>query len=560
MALLCSLLAHNKLRATILFITIILGSIGTSIYRLLIHPPLFAYNPFFGYFPGPIYDEIIVITPTLLIARGLVIIYIIAIIIGLYTCFDENTKKVRPSFFFKSGPNNSLKAWILSRLVFLLCLVALTNAYIYRSPLGIIIDRDYIQATLGGHKKTTNFEIYYDLRTISQEEIDLIALEHEYQLSVIAKFLNLQPPSSPIASYIYSTADQKKKLIGARNTSIERPGSDEIHLNAEKFPHPLLKHELVHALSATFGNSLYGGSYLMGLHEGLAVAVDWPSYPMNPHEWSRAMRVLKLDPPLEKILGTFGFWSSASSRSYTLCGSFVRFIIDQYGISSFKRVFSTGNFQEIYGRDLKQLTTEWESFIDQIKFREDDLIIARKRFIKPAIFNRKCPHEVARLNDLAWQAYSDKRYTEAAKNFNNTLKIDPNNLFAIRGLFYTTFRLEAYEKTAKVGNLIVNNLNQFDDLIQDVHLIRGDVSWRLGKLEDARSNYKNVLDEYRFEDIARAAFIRLEVIERDIARDLAMDFLLAGDDKEIKFHSMREFVDLTPDDPMLNYLVGRHLF
>ena len=40
------------------------------VINLIFHPPVFAYHATFGYFPGPIYDFVIPITDTLLIARA----------------------------------------------------------------------------------------------------------------------------------------------------------------------------------------------------------------------------------------------------------------------------------------------------------------------------------------------------------------------------------------------------------------------------------------------------------------------------------------------------------
>ena len=40
------------------------------VINLIFHPPVFAYHATFGYFPGPIYDFVIPITSTLLIARA----------------------------------------------------------------------------------------------------------------------------------------------------------------------------------------------------------------------------------------------------------------------------------------------------------------------------------------------------------------------------------------------------------------------------------------------------------------------------------------------------------
>ena len=557
---LCALATERKLRATLLFLAVMFVSIGISVYRLATQPPVFAYNPIIGYFPGPIYDEVVVITSTLLAARGIVLVSVLAMVAGLHACFDPATRKIRPSLFlaFRGGPMD--KRRIATRVLFLASLAVLATAYVYRAPLGIVIDREHIQQTLGGHERTAHFDIYYDLNADTAQNIELIAREHEYQLSTIAEYLEVPLPSTRIASYIYADADQKKRLMGARHTSMERPGSDEMHLNNARFPHPVLKHELVHVLSASFGNALYGGSYWMGFHEGLAVAVDWPDSPMNPHEWSRAMRELDLAPPLENLLGTAGFWSAASSRSYTLCGSFVRFLIERYGLSSFKQAFPNGNVEEAYGQGPGELIAEWEAFVDGIELREDNLRAARQRFIRPAIFSRHCPHEVAALNDLAWQAFGARRYAEAVGGFDSALVLEPENTSSLRGLLYATFRLGDYERTETVAARLIDGPDQIVGLLADAHLVRGDKAWKLGRLEDARRNYGAVVELHPSEDMSRGATIRLDALDREPVRDTIMAYLTAEGNQWSLVLSVRDAVDLAPEYAAGYYLVGRWLF
>ncbi|MCY3770712.1 MAG: tetratricopeptide repeat protein [Gemmatimonadetes bacterium] len=583
-ALVCVLAVERRLRASLLFLGVMFVSIGISLYRLATQPPVFVYNPIIGYFPGPIYDEVVVITTTLLTARAIVLVSVLAMAAGLYLCFDPSTWKLRPArlLAFRGGNPDGGRAastgsatpgesatlpqtptpaasGMAMRVLFLACLAVLAVAYVYRAPLGIVIDRQHIQQTLGGHRQTAHFDIYYDLNTISAWNIDLIARDHEYQLARVTDYLDVRPPSTRIASYIYAHADQKKRLMGARHTSMERPGADEMHLNNASFPHPVLKHELVHVVSAAFGNALYGGSYWIGFHEGLAEAVDWQDAPMNPHEWSRAMRELGLAPPLENLLSMTGFWTAASSRSYTLCGSFVRFLIERHGLSAFKKAFPEGAVEEAYGRTTAELIAEWETFVDGIQLREDQLRIARQRFIRPAIFRRHCPHEVAALNDRAWQAYNARRYSEAVRDFDRVLELAPENPSALRGLLYGTYRLADYERTESAA-LLIERPDQTVGLLADAHLVRGDTAWKTGRIDDARRSYEAVVDLQASDDMSRGASIRMEVLDREPIRDTIMAYLTAVSGHWRLVLSVRDTGDLAPDYGAGYYLLGRWLF
>ena len=599
-ALPCALATKRRLRATLLFLGVMFLSIAISLYRLATQPPVFAYNPIIGYFPGPIYDEVVVITTTLLTARAIVLVSVLAIAAGLSVCFDPSTWKIRPALFLKirgggqdgassdggspdgggpdegrvtpattastSSPATTARTatmgitGIVMRVLFVASLAVLAAAYVYRAPLGIVIDRAHIQQTLGGHRQTEHFDIYYDRNTITDWNLELIAREHEYQLDRVIGYLDVPPPSTRIASYIYAHADQKKRLMGARHTSMERPGSDEMHLNNASFPHPVLKHELVHVVSAAFGNALYGGSYWIGFHEGLAEAVDWQNAPMNPHEWSRAMRELGLAPPLENLLSMTGFWTAASSRSYTLCGSFVRFLIEQYGLPAFKQAFPEGAVEEAYGRTPAELVAEWEAFVDSIQLREDQLRIARQWFIRPAIFRRRCPHEVAALNDRAWQAYRAGRYSDAVGDFDRVLELEPENPSALRGLLYGTYRLEDYERTESVVARMTERPDQTVGLLADAHLIRGDTAWKTGRSDDARGSWETVVDLHASEAMSRAAFIRLGVLDREQIQESTMAYLTATRGQWSLVEAVRDASDLVPDYGAGYYLTGRWLY
>lgn len=52
------------------YLAYILATLLALAQNLLFHPPVFGDHPIFGYFPGPIYDEQITISDSLLIARG----------------------------------------------------------------------------------------------------------------------------------------------------------------------------------------------------------------------------------------------------------------------------------------------------------------------------------------------------------------------------------------------------------------------------------------------------------------------------------------------------------
>jgi hypothetical protein len=45
--------------------------------------------------------------------------------------------------------------------------------------------------------------------------------------------------------------------------------------------------------------------------------------------------------------------------AYILAGSFVGFVIERYGLASFRSLYETGNYQQVYGKSLGTLEKEW---------------------------------------------------------------------------------------------------------------------------------------------------------------------------------------------------------
>lgn len=547
-------------RPRLLFVGLLFALLGVGVYRLLSQPAVFAYNPLIGYFPGPIYDEIVRITPTLLAARAMDFTAAVAVLCGGYTLVEPVTWSLRPRRLLQRFDWPQEAGASLARVVCVLCCAVVCVAWFYRAPLGIAIDRAYIVKTLGGHKQTAHFDLYYDLNANTARHIELVALDHEYQLSRLTDFLKIAPPQGRIRSFIYATPEQKKRLMGAEDTSLERPGDDEMHLNDEPFPHPVLKHELAHVLASAFGNGLYGGSYKMGFHEGMAVAADWDEGRLTAHQWSRAIRVLGLAPPMEQLTGTFGFWTAAPSRAYTLCGSFVRFLIDRYGVDRFKKAFPDGDVASAYRQPLPALVQQWEAFVDSIPLSDAELRVARQVFQTPSIFERTCPHEAAILTHEALRAYGEQRYQSAIRLFEQVDSAQPGATPTLRGLLFSTYYARNYAYTDSLATAILRSPNPPVGLKVDALLILGDLAWKRDERIVAQERYRSALGQHASERTEREALVKLAVLDRPGIRRLIRDFLLADPDEGYKIRLVGAALRIDPEFAVGHYLVGRRLF
>ena len=480
--------------AYLAYLGYLLLSCVPMVINLIFHPPVFAYHPTFGYFPGPIYDFIIRITGILLIARAEALLWAL-LFLGLTISMCEVG---RETGFMPQLKWRKLAGPFEKRVPLYLLTVVLLGFQFYAGALGMRPTREDIARELGGFRETTHFEIFYarELET----EIERIAEDCEFQYAQLSTYLMPEGAtlSWKVRAYIYASPEQKKRLIGAGNTSVEDPFGHAFHIHAQGFPHPVLKHELAHVLTVPW--SPLKVSLKIGLHEGIAVAADWDEGKLTGHQWAKAMRQMEIAPPLSGIMG-FGFWRHAGARSYLFSGSFVRFLVDTYGIEKFKGVFPTGNFMKHYGKDLHGLEAEWVEFLENIPLGDDDVTYATYRLQIRSVFERVCAHEMAVLQNTAWQAYYRKDFVTAGQTFETMLSTEPNNLSTLYGLMYTAYRKQDYEKALSLATRIASE--EDTRFSPEALLLTGDIHWLKNETEKALDAYILLRTEHETVELRR---------------------------------------------------------
>ena len=283
--------------------------------------------------------------------------------------------------------------------------------------------------------------------------------------------------------------NRKRRLIGAGNTFVEDPFGYGFHLHSQGFPHPVLKHELAHVLTADW--SPWKVSLNVGVHEGIAVAADWDEGRLTVHQWAKAMRQLKVAPPLSSVMG-IGFWRHAGSRSYLLAGSFVRFLVDTYGLDKLKQGFPSGNLSKSYTKDLNTLEAEWIKFLsNKVPLQDEDIAYAERRLKRGGIFEQVCAHEMAALRSKAWQAYYRNDFTFAMEIFHQMLSDEPENPGTQLGLMFSAFKMGNYKLTISLAKRMIADVNS--QYKTEAAQLLGDIYWLQGDAEKALNLYKEAV-------------------------------------------------------------------
>lgn len=355
------------------------------IYDVGFHPQFYTYNHVFGGLLGPVYDNQLAIRPGLFAFRALTVFWFLFLL--FVASFVSKRMSVYPA--------------ALTGLAIALC-------YAFAVDLGIITTEEYLQKQLGGVRHTTNFNIYYDSKLLSEAEVDRIADHHEYHYDRLARRLNVGIEER-IDSYIYPDPETKARLTGARYTNVapvwlKRPQAHVLYASyADVFPH-----ELAHVFSREFGLPLIRASLAVGLVEGFAVSMEPASGAPSPREQMSAAilsrrggardalgRADQISRAIASRLSPIGFWTGRGAVSYTAMGSFVEFLLDVYGAERFKRAYAWANFPNVYGKSAEELASEWTDYVlgpEAVSASAHDVV--SNRFAVPSLFEMDCPHYI----------------------------------------------------------------------------------------------------------------------------------------------------------------------
>ena len=370
--------------------------------------------------------------------------------------------------------------------------------------------------------------------------------------------------SRKVRAYLYASPEQKKRLIGAGNTYVEDPFGYGFHLHVQGFPHPVLKHELAHVFTADW--SPWKVSLNVGIHEGIAVASDWDEGKLTVHQWARAMRELNVAPSLSSVIG-LGFWRHAGSRSYLLAGSFIRYLVEEYGIDMLKEAFPFGNLTQVYGKDLDELEQEWVNYLsDTILLTEKEKTYAERRLRRGGIFEHVCVHEMASLREKAWNAYYRKDYSAAVTTFKSMLSHEPDNPLTLRGLMYSTFQAKDYALSESYARQLMEG--QDSSYKAEVSLLLGDMQWLDDNVNEALILYENATSYVPRESTMRRILCRIESLRRNSVKetqDLFRDVLISvSSDGQVgsatKMVLLHQIIAGEPEEWLAYYLIAELLY
>jgi hypothetical protein len=542
-----------------------IGSLVWTLWRLYEGPAVFAFDPFGGYFPGPIYDEALRPPARLLTFRLANLTWIgAAVSLALAGV----------------GGGRDPRRWRRPALAVALPLVVASGLlFAGRGALGFYVRRSDLEKVLDRTIETEHFVVRYASSAAkTRADLALQAEDYEFRYAQLAETLGAQP-AGPVTVWEFPSADVKKALVGAGNTLYAKPWTREIFLQAERFPSARLRHELAHVFAGAFGDPLFGIAFrwrwkgplpvptlAMGLVEGLAEAADWtdPDGSSTIHQDAAAMIADGLAPPLASVVGA-GFSAQSGARAYTLAGSFTAFLLETRGPERLRALYrSAGNFSDVYRAPLADLEEEWRQFLRQQPVSARDKARASEQFRRPAIFKKVCARELAARVAEA-RGLERAAPVQAVRLLEEACRDDPRE---------PSYRLQLAEARAFAGEHrpaleALGRLAADADVTQPLHAqaasLAAEIQFHAGDFANALAEQQRVLALSTEDGDRRLATAKLRALATPAAR-VTLGRALFGDDlggggadPVLTFHLMGEYARLHPADRVGPYLLGRQL-
>jgi tetratricopeptide (TPR) repeat protein len=427
--------------------------------------------------------------------------------------------------------------------------------------LGIEIDREVIQSSLGGRVTNDRIEIFYDRGKIKPEEAQRILEDHTFRLHQLEALFGDRYPHK-ISSYVYGSRSQKRRLMGAQRTFIAKPWLSEIHVHKTPYGAGVIHHELAHVYLSQYTDSWLGVPTRAGilpkmmLIEGAAMAVEFYGGSLTQHEWSAAMERTGLAPDLEALMNPTSFWGVNPGRGYVPAGSFIRWLIDTHGVDRFKALYNEGDFAGSYGMGLSYLLSEWKAFLKEIKLPSDAEDRARTRFGRAGMLARVCPLVMPRLEAEIAKLRKEKRFREALENQEDVVGFVPENPRKRIPLIDLHTRLKQIDEARKAREELARLDKTTGVMLSVADEILADGLWRVGKVNEAGKAYGALLEGDLSEGRRRTVWAKILIgIDQDLEPIFGPYLLSSGEDDDLRY--LLDAVLDVPDHRLSLYLAGR---
>ena len=528
-----------------------LGAALLGLWAFYATPTVYVFGAFAGYFPGAIYDDLVQIPTRYLTYRATMVVGVLALAVLFDALWDPS-----------AGTLDLLgrgRSYIGAVLVSAGALGIVAASYWHGDRLGHWVSEDYLIERLGKTEQGRHCVAHMPRETLPDDARRLLE-DCDFHVERTRRLAGLSS-TEPVTAYFFRNRNEKKDLIGVGRTLIAKPWRGEVYLQMAGWPHPVLGHEIVHAVLREAGRGPFSVAATLGglipnpgIIEGAAVALAWDLRDdLDPDQWSKIM-MDRMELPAAHVVMSVEFSTLPPRRAYMAAGSIIRFLIATRGMDALLEAYRHGAIE-----DLGELETQWHAYLEEIPVTTQERGVAEVELARPSIFSAVCPHELAKLRaDLSGDtaARDDERTIETCRAI---LEIDEHEPRAHAALVGALARTDNDAEALAELDALRAAMNAPKPIVAAALEQYADASWTLGNLDAAEELYAELLAIPRTDGPARQSEVKKLALGASPAeRDLVYEMLLGRSSSPVVVH-LAQTLSSMRDDGLGQYLEARQL-
>jgi formylglycine-generating enzyme required for sulfatase activity len=536
-----------------------LAGVAVSLVRFYTSPMVFAFDPYFGVFSGPLYDTVVSVVDRLVTYRQGTALTLTALALGANVLDRALARGARVALRERPG----LAVLGALALAGSLWHAAAGPTFGHWNTSGTIAE------TLGGTFSGKRCDVVY-ARALPLRDVRLFARDCDASLTSVEAYFGARGPER-VRVFLFGNEVEKGWLMGASHTYIAKPWRAEVYVQAAPFPHPVLQHELAHVVAGSFARGPFrvagslGGLWPdPGRIEGFAVAAALDDDDeLTPEEWAASMLELRLLPELRQIF-ELDFLGLNAAKAYTVAGAFVGFLRAQYGSEAIRRWYGGERLEDVTrGKGLAALERDFRAALARTKVPERALATAQARFERPSFFARRCPRIVDRALAEASQRLELGDVKGARDGFDEALRLDGGNVEARFGLAGCARRGGELDRALELA-LALTRSNEVPK-VQRARALEsaGDIELSRGRGASAKTLYDAAEKLVFSADRQRTLQVKALASEGS-GRDAVVTLLVGRGDFGPSWDAaaplVQAWAEREPDHDVPPYLLGRNAF